>query len=178
MNRNKCFSCSWCQPLSSTKQVSIFGTLKYSVQLTAFYTGRKSGTVICFVQGAATASIGLRAVQTHYFILSPEIICLEELYGKEYCRKWEGFYFVKRRKLLQLPNDRLLTEDQSVWFLFLGHRAGISQVASTGWFSSADLKWAPLDLRKVKTVFPSQPQVKFLPGQQMQCWSFCADIGP
>lgn len=153
MNRSKCLSCSWCQPLSSTKQVSIFGTLKYLVQLPAFCTGRKSGTVICFVQGAATASISLRAIQNHYFILSPEIIWLKELYGAECCRKWGGFYFIKQRKLIHLPNDLLISEDWSLWGFFLNHRPGMGQGVCTGGFFSADLKWAPLDLRKVKILF-------------------------
>lgn len=59
--------------------------------------------------------VSLRAIQNHYFILSPETICLKELYGAEYCRKWEGFYHIKRRKLMHLPNSGLTSEDRSLW---------------------------------------------------------------
>lgn len=121
MNRNKCFSCSWCQPLSSTKQASIFGTLKYSVQLTAFYTGRESGTVISFIWEAVSASISLRAVQICYFILSPEIIHLEELYVCNIAENKKAF--IKYRKWLQLLNSRLLSRDWSACvYFFLIHR--------------------------------------------------------
>lgn len=155
MNRSKCLSCSWCQPLSSTKQVSIFSILKYLVWLPAFCTGRKSGTVICFVPGAATASISLRGIQNRYFILSPEIVRLKELYGAEYCRKWEGFYFIKQRKLIHFPNDRLISEDQSLWVFSSAIDQVWAKECVQGVFFSADLKWAPLDLRKIKILFLS-----------------------
>lgn len=43
MNHNKYFSCCWCKTLSSTKPLSIFGTLKHAVHVAAFYTRRQSG---------------------------------------------------------------------------------------------------------------------------------------